>query len=342
MDHHLRREQLLRKFLQDQSTPEDIEELFAVLRKSGTNEADDNILAEVWSKFEQQKQLDQTRSEQIYQNILHTAESKAIRKRAKKNSRPVLYRWAASLTAILLLSAIGYFYYTGQKASYHTDFGQIREVTLPDGSRVTLNGNSTLQYAADWDQHATNDTLGVREVWMEGEAFFDIQKVLLPSGKRERFVVHTPQMAIEVVGTTFNVRNRKKQTQVVLKTGKVKLHLQQDNRGDQADKPIWMQPGDLVSFSENDHTLERRIVPTTDPYASWKDHYLTFNDTPMSDIVSMLEDTYGFTVTIKNPELRKKRFNGKVSSGQIDLLLKALSSTFHIEVTRNGNAIIMQ
>ena len=73
------------------------------------------------------------------------------------------------------------------------------EILLPDGSAVTLNANSKLQYY----------THSARKVWLEGEAFFEVKKI---PETAEPFQVVTNDLTITVLGTTFNVNSRNEQT----------------------------------------------------------------------------------------------------------------------------------
>lgn len=85
---------------------------------------------------------------------------------------------------------------------YATQYGEQRVVELPDHSVVSLNANSTLRFRNDWSQANT-----LREVWLDGEAFFSVQKQEGAAGPA-KFIVHTNDLDVEVLGTRFNVSNR--------------------------------------------------------------------------------------------------------------------------------------
>jgi ferric-dicitrate binding protein FerR (iron transport regulator) len=244
-------------------------------------------------------------------------------------------RWAAAAVVALLLLAGGAWYRAARPAGgiqYATAFGQTRTVTLPDGSRVLLNANSRLRAAARW-------TDGVqREVWLEGEAFFTVaKKKATPDRTTEgaKFVVHTGQVDVEVLGTRFNVTNRRGQTTVTLNEGKVKL--EEGALGGQ----VIMQPGELVRLGRDGRTLVRKKV-NPGQYSSWTENRYVFDDTPLAEIAQRIEDTYGLPVVIKKPGLAQRTFTATIPTKNLDVLLLALSEAFGMEIEKNETEIVFQ
>lgn len=238
--------------------------------------------------------------------------------------RPILYKVAASLAAVLLVGFLLYQYYYTATIAYTTAYAQTKKVVLPDSSVVTLNANTILRIPKNWDRSLVD-----REVWLEGEAFFEVKKL---QGKT--FTVYAGDVVIEVLGTSFNVEDRRCKTQIVLNTGKVKLKLVK------AKQVYHMQPGDLVQYRERKEVIEQRLV---DPeiYSAWKDHKLIFQDTRLKDIAKLLEDNYGYQVHIQDPTLFNRRFTGSVASDNVDMLLDKLSRLFDIKIQKENNLITM-
>ena len=129
---------------------------------------------------------------------------------------------------------------------YTSGAGQQRTITLPDGSVVVLNANSTLTTAAHWTAETP------REVWLTGEGYFrvthraprpvaDITAAPAPI----KFVVHAADLSIAVLGTQFDVNSRAGATKVVLASGKVAVERQMLLTREH----LLMQPGDLVETS---------------------------------------------------------------------------------------------
>lgn len=239
---------------------------------------------------------------------------------------PVFYRYAAAVT-LLLLAGVGGWLYEGTSSPivYKTAYGQIQTVTLPDGSVVTLNANSTLQMAGDWQ------TKGRREVQLTGEAFFDVSKK--PLGRRMPFVVHTGAADVVVLGTRFNVNTRRTRTQVVLQEGKVKLAIQKQ-------PDVLMQPGDLVETTGGKTAIHRERVDAG-RYVAWRDNLLVLEEERLAEIIQRLNDEYGLNVSITDKNLLNERFTGSVPANKPELLLRLLAETFHLRVDKQDNQIVL-
>ncbi|GLU55873.1 FecR family protein [Dyadobacter frigoris] len=238
---------------------------------------------------------------------------------------------AAAAVAILCVAFTGYFYKRVQSQTYRTAFGESRRLLLPDGSLVTLNANSNLRVSDRWG------VAKEREVWMEGEAFFSVSK-LKKSGIPVKFVVHTPDLNVEVKGTEFNVNTRKSQTQVVLSEGSVNLYL----CGIGEKNEIRMKPGDLVDFSQNNKKLFVRHLKDATPVFSWKNNRWTLNNTSLEEISNLIRETYGVTVTIEEDSLRRQKFCGVVPTDNMDDLLSSLESILPITILHHENHLTIR
>jgi ferric-dicitrate binding protein FerR (iron transport regulator) len=243
--------------------------------------------------------------------------------------------WAAAAVVALALLAAGAWYRTQRpagEAQYATGYGQTRTVTLPDGSRVLLNANSRLRTPAHWPAGTR------REVWLEGEAFFRVtKKAVAPGGSPDgaRFVVHTGQVDVAVLGTRFNVTNRRGQTTVTLNEGKVKLE-----EGD-LDGAVIMEPGELVRLGGDGQTLVRKKVNPVQ-YSSWTENRYVFDDTPLADIAQRIEDTYGVPVVLTTPGLADRTFSATIPTKNLDVLLLALSEAFGMEIEKHETKIVFK
>jgi ferric-dicitrate binding protein FerR (iron transport regulator) len=234
---------------------------------------------------------------------------------------PVLqYGIAAAITLLLAVTALLWW---GRPVTHTTAFGEKRTLVLPDQSVVTLNGNSSLSYPRRWDEAEA------REVTLKGEAFFSVRH----TRRHTRFFVLTPTASVEVLGTKFNVSDRKGRTRVVLVEGKVEIT---DRRRGVRPKLV-MQPGQLAEVSAGSAITRRTVKPEV--YASWKDNQLTFEDTSLRDIAALLEANYGFTVAFAHPALAERKFNGVFPADDLSLLFEALSTSLGIRITQREKAL---
>ena len=236
------------------------------------------------------------------------------------------WRRAAVISGLVLLSAALAWWALASRATtteYTTAYGETQEFTLPDRSRVTLNANSRVTYQEIKHPHP------VREVFLEGEAFFSV--VHQEYAAAVPFVVHTPDLAVQVLGTEFNVNTRRGRTQVVLDDGKIELQLPTEER-------TVMVPGELVEYQAQ-ATIIRKETVDPDLFIAWRDRHLRFDDTPLGEVALVLEENYGVDVQFDTPSLRTKRVTGEISARKIDTILTALSKLFTISIRRTGDTI---
>lgn len=300
---------LLNKYWQGRCTPEE----YAVILEWFTTPAGREYLETAMAEDLEMgipSTTNSLQSEALYQRILG---STRWRKR-----RVALLKIAAVVSGVAILGYGGWLL-SDRTAVIHTEYGEVRTVVLPDQSVVTLNANSTLRY----NNH--------REAWIEGEAYFSVK----PSVSSRPFYVHTAsKINVEVLGTTFNVADRHGRVQVVLNSGKVRLH----GKDQQA---TVMQPGDLVEYKEAVRTVVKTHTDTLN-YSSWKTRNLHFENASFAELSQLLEDTYGVTVVIKDSSLLNQQFTGTVPGQQIDILLDGLSQLFHLKITNNRKNVTIE
>jgi len=264
--------------------------------------------------------LDEQQQTEIWNTII------ARTKQSTKASRKIkLWRpYAAAAVLIGVFLAVGLLYSGLRQVNIHTAYGQLQTLTLPDGSQVTLNANSDIKYDRHWDDDET------REVWVKGEAFFKVIHLHKngPVKNHQRFVVHIGALNVEVLGTSFNVNNRRGHTEVALVEGKIGLGLPNKH-----DKPLILAPGDIVAYAQG--KLNKKSINVGE-YTAWKDGNLYFRNVPLAAIFNYLEDIYGYKVRVDDPKILTRRISGSVSSKNEKVLIDLLSITFGLNITTDS------
>lgn len=151
-------------------------------------------------------------------------------------------------------------------------------IQLDDGSRIKLNGGSSLKYS---------NKFGVKErkVLLTGEAFFHVAKSDIP------FVVECNSVNIKVLGTTFNVNSyRKASVETVLVNGSVAVC------SDLFSEEIIMEPGYLVDISVETGTWKKEKVDTN-VYIGWTNDRFYFNGSSLTVILRQIESYFNTTIT---------------------------------------------
>lgn len=235
--------------------------------------------------------------------------------------------WMAAAVVLIVGSIIVVQYLRTDLELIKTPYGEKRSVTLPDGSLVVLNANSTIKFNHNFKANAP------REVWMTGEAFFDVvhkNKPGTPVGAGERFIVHLPNMNVEVLGTTFTINTRRNQERVVLQTGSVKVNTKQEE--------VYLQPGELISYNKDNKILSKAKTNPID-CSLWKENRLKFDNTPLREIIKQIEDDYGYAVEVTDSTLLNRTLGGTLSSENQQILFKALENMLDVKITITGQTI---
>ena len=241
--------------------------------------------------------------------------------------------WSRVAAAILLLIVTGLGIFVVGKfgdngtIEQRTSFGETRTVVLPDHSTVVMNANSRISYSAAW-----NET-DAREIWLDGEAYFSV----VHTDSDQKFIVHTSEdVSVEVLGTTFDVLRRDDRTRVVLNSGSIKLNLYRDERRQE----VLMTPGEMLEFKKEPSAYVKKKT-NADHFSSWTENKLTFDGTPLSNLVSVLQENYGLHVTLADSTLEDQKLWGSVPSNDADLLLEAISSSFNLNIEKSGDEVII-
>jgi transmembrane sensor len=242
-------------------------------------------------------------------------------------------RIAAVVGGVILIASALFIFKAKEKFVVKTDFGKIQSVVLPDNSLVVLNANSKIEYRKRWKAGSK------REVWLDGEAFFEVKHLNKNPQQvkaEEQFVLHTKDAAIEVLGTSFDVRERRGKTEVVLQTGSIKVTFNNAKH-----ETIFMKPGDMIAYNEE---RQEYIKSTTVPenYAAWKERKLLLNNPTVNEIVEYLEDNYGKKIILQQAEQGKIKIEGPIMLSSLDDALFILSTVLNSHVSEKNDTIIIR
>jgi ferric-dicitrate binding protein FerR (iron transport regulator) len=316
----MQKEELLRKYLAGLSTPTEEKELYRLLLQDDTSEQYRQVSYDLWQKFGDEADLPPDQREKMYAGI-------AAATGIKPGRRIAVWRYAAAASVILLLSATLFFLYFGNSTVHlSTAYAEKQEVELPDGSTILLNANSELRYHQDWEKN------GVREVWLEGEAYFKVSKLQNSEDKPVKFVVHAQDLEIQVLGTEFNVQNLGREVQVVLAEGKVRLSNQA------TDLKLDMKPGQLVAYSAEKQQVIREEVNTRQ-YTAWKDGRYIFDDLSLQEIAHLINRNYGKEVVFEQPALADKRMSATIPSTDLEVVIAIIEETMGVMISTSEDTI---
>jgi len=263
-----------------------------LMKVSGTLEAPD---------FDMDKALND-----LNNNILNK-DVKVIR----MNPMRKLWRIAA---AIAVIFAASYFYISTLDESVSTQYAERNEVRLPDNSEIILNADSRITYSEkNWDKE--------RNISLEGEAFFKV-------AKGQKFTVATNDGLVTVLGTQFNVENRKGFFEVTCYEGLVSVIFN--------GKETKLPAGNSF-IAINGNVLKTESPVNTTP--SWMSSESTFKSIPLNYVLDEFERQYNIEVKTENVNL-EQLFTGSFSNTNINLALQSISTPSQIKYELEGNNVL--
>gem|GEM_PF-180320 len=229
--------------------------------------------------------------------------------------------WAIAASLLMLLSLGILFYYLMNKPEWITSVSspggdKVFSVQLPDNSEVWLESGSQIIYPRKFG-------LGKREVFLTGQAFFDIKP------KRKQFVVHAGELNIKVHGTRFSViafPNEEKEL-VTLVSGSISLEMDKN-------PSMHLKPGEQGVIDRIKKTIFiHRVDP--EPFEAWKDGILIFRSTRFDEIAVCLERVHHVRILFIDENLKKEVFTGRFQRTEsVEKVLNVIriSTPFHYKI----------
>ncbi len=185
--------------------------------------------------------------------------------------------------------------------------GQKSRVTLPDGSTVFLNNNSRISY--------TSKFVDQREIFLEGEAFFEVKK-----DSSKPFLVNSNGLVTKALGTSFNIKaHRGEKVEVGLVTGKISVA---SISKDESVKIINDRGGRAV-FDALDGQLDISAYEDMDFY-KWTKRILVFKAASFDEVKEALENWYDVDITVQNLN-RRITYTGEFPSESLESVLERIA-----------------
>ncbi len=240
-----------------------------------------------------------------------------------QKTKTIRFVWLKYSAAASILIAIG----LGLFARLYTTTVDVpaeqnSQHTLPDGSIVFLNAESSINYHPYWWSFN-------REVELNGEAFFEVEK-------GETFSVLSSMGSVEVLGTSFNIYNRDQTYTVYCKTGKVRVQNQQANE-------VILKPGQVT----NAESLARETTEdlNSEQIMSWRLNKFLYNTTPLTKVLEDFERHYGIKIDIHMNHINELHYTGLFKrdiGAEKALEIVSFSFDLIIEKTKENTYLVKQ
>lgn len=217
--------------------------------------------------------------------------------------------------------------------SYLASLGEKKDIQLPDGTQVILNGGSELTLSPQFGH-------GNRNVAFDGEAYFKVMK-----NSQAPFTIHTSFMNVKVLGTELDVKayTGEKSATTSLITGKVSVVI---NSGNARAKEYILNPmekivvspdGALVNSKDDRAGNGSRIDSIVTgknlqgpAETAWIDNKLVFPGVPLSEVTSTLEKWYGISIDIDGDSLKRIPYTGSFDNPDLKNVLETIQFTIPV------------
>ena len=237
------------------------------------------------------------------------------------------FAWGAVACALVAGAAVSVPLLSGEAPSYRAAFdtqaGERREVTLPDGSVVSLNVNTRLEVAF---------FEGRRDITLTaGQAFFAVQH-----DAERKFVVHAPAVTVTVTGTRFDVRSD--DSRVAVESGSVQVRAGAWwNRTERQ-----LIAGQAVE-RDGAGDLTAATPAQIENLLAWRQGKIVFRNAPLSQVVAEMNRYLKHPAKLDAPKLRDYRVAGVFNIDDPQAILATLPAVAPVQVREqaDGSAVIL-
>jgi ferric-dicitrate binding protein FerR (iron transport regulator) len=204
--------------------------------------------------------------------------------------------------------------------TFENGTGMIKKIRLPDGSSVRLFHNTKIQVAENFSER--------RLLKLRGEAFFEVKRDSL-----RPFRVESGKLTTEVLGTSFLIKALSDESEVVaVKTGLVKV-------SDPHEATFLLHPNKRLDYVGQKGSVSE--TPAGDPLFAWTEDILAFQKTRMYEMVEILEDWYGVTITHNLTEQNTCEISGAYENQSLENLLQLIQYSIPLTYQLDAKNVIL-
>ncbi|MEJ1962748.1 MAG: FecR domain-containing protein [Gammaproteobacteria bacterium] len=281
------------------------------------------------------------------ETLAATQPGEVTRRRVRRNAR----FFAAAATVLAFAVGI-YLVESGSfnGTHYSTPVGGIDNVPLVDGSRITLNTDTSIRVSLSANE---------RRIQLDkGEAFFEVAK-----DKTRPFVVYAGNKRVVAVGTKFSVRRDRDDIRVVVTEGRVNLAVAPGHSlrgglktqaasgsGSAVEPPAetadltstFLDAGAIAQTAKTEVLVRPDAAAETEKLLSWRRGYVNFENVPLADAVAEFNRYNTRKIFIRDPAIAAIHVGGNFRSNNSEAFLSLLQSGFPIDIEENDDAIVLK
>lgn len=320
MNHKQRVSYLLNKYINNDCTQGEFDELMSEIKTSADFIDFDDVMKKNWVKSAGTASEHNANWDSIYANV-----KEKTRKRYKSS---VILKYAACFALIIAICTISIYKKPVVDTQYltaHSLPAKTKVITLTDGTRVTLNANSGLRYPRGFNG-------AQRVVYLKGEAYFEVAHDV-----KKPFIIYSGTVRTQVLGTSFTISayNEQKTIKVTVLTGKVGVI-------DQSNKAEAMLTRGLSATTDRIHQ-NFTISHIADPEdaIAWLDDKLMFENTTLTDVATALNNKYAVSIKISNKRIAAQRITAIFQNQTLPDILTGITRLTHSRYRIDNNVYIL-
>lgn len=296
--------------LTGEATSMELENLAALLKENKEYQKLYLEIEKTWKASEEAKGITSSETDEEWarlQEAIHTSDS--------SQSSFSIYKIAASILIVLGIAVV--LFIVSQSDQTELYAVQTTTYTFNDGSQVTLKTNAKLIFKEGFIPEK-------REVFLEGEAYFDIAKA-----PNRPFIVHSDIVDVTVLGTSFNVNTDTSSPEVVVVSGIVNVKHDEQN--------VELEAGDKASLASGQLLASKNNDPN---FLSWKTMDFTFSDASLSKVIQDLSDAYQTPIRI-NENIDQCKITVSFENQSLDEILSVITATLGLSLEQTDQGILL-
>ena len=312
----------LAKYVAGEMTEPEIEKFEAIVNSDPSNKKLVNSTISDWEIIGTNK-TELPNTDNAW-NRLKTRIEQEASSAQNRSRKPAITRWAVAAMAIIIVASTYFALNIKQQNIIIKGASGLTTLvhTLPDGSRVFLEGNSQISYTKRFAKNNRNVTLN-------GEAFFDITK-----NPKIPFVIETQNTSIKVLGTSFSVKSGSKTDfELVVQTGSVSIKQKNSNT-----KSIIAAPGDRVTLIDNHLAISKENIA---PLQNLKNKRLQFKDEPLANIIQTINKAHQTNIALGSTALGNRKLTVTFMNNSVQSMVEIISNALELEVLYDENTITL-
>lgn len=322
-------EEIIVRFLAGECTEDELRTVDAWLDESDENVRELFRIEEIYYLGKRTGESDKKNLEKAERMLC-----KRLEKERKKKGLPDVWkmygwvRYAAIFIGVFLLGSLSYLVYEANGPAESllavTTKNEVKELKLPDGTKVWLNKYTTLKYPREFAKDG-------RKVYLEGQGYFEVER-----NPEKPFVVQSEAMQVRVLGTVFDFKSDKTNMSAVATLLKGEIEV----KGNHEEGMIVLSPGQKA---ELDGATRRLIVKQIDTgIENWHNNQFVFEKADIYTIARTLENSYGVKIILAPDIDVDKTYSGTLNKKEnVEAVLALIKNVIPIEYKIIGNSVFL-